>query len=124
MDTAAAQTPARARTGLSLWDRFRRNVGWYSLVTLLSVLFMGPFVWALSSSLKTPAELYLFPPTLFPKSFQIANYFRLLNELPFPLFTRNANALSLNAAGAAAMAEAAQMEMAACSLTQKRAWYR
>lgn len=44
--------------------------------------------------------------------------------LGFALFTRNANALALNAAGAAAMAEAAQMEMAACSLTQKRAWYR
>src|SRR5262249_2378462 len=71
-NTAVIQTPARARTGLPLWDKFRRNVVWYSLVTLLSVLFMGPFVWALSSSLKTPAELYLFPPTLFPKSLQIA----------------------------------------------------
>ena len=40
------------------------------------------------------------------------------------LFTRNASTFALNAAGAAALAEAAQMEMAACSLTQKRAWYR
>jgi DNA-binding transcriptional LysR family regulator len=48
----------------------------------------------------------------------------LETALGFALFTRNANAFTLNAAGAAAMAEAAQMEMAACSLTQKRAWYR
>jgi multiple sugar transport system permease protein len=89
VNSAVARTTPRARTGLPLWGRLRRNVVWYSLVTLLSVLFMGPFVWALSSSLKTPAELYLFPPTLFPKSLQIANYFRLVNELPFPLFTRN-----------------------------------
>ena len=89
VNTAATPTPARTRTGPPLLLRLRRNVVWYSLVTLLSVLFMGPFVWALSSSLKTPAELYLFPPTLFPKSLQVANYVRLVNELPFPLFTRN-----------------------------------
>ena len=38
-----------------------------------------------------------------------------------PLFTRNAQGFSLNAAGAAVLAEAAQMEMAACALTEKRA---
>ena len=40
------------------------------------------------------------------------------------LFTRSAGDITLNAAGAAALAEAAQMEMAACSLLQKRAWCR
>lgn len=33
------------------------------------------------------------------------------------LFTRNAQGFALNAAGASALAEAAQMEMAACALT-------
>jgi DNA-binding transcriptional LysR family regulator len=37
------------------------------------------------------------------------------------LFVRTGHTLELNAAGAAALAEAAQMEMAACSLTQLRA---
>ena len=37
-----------------------------------------------------------------------------------PLFTRGANGFALNAAGAAALAEAAQMEMAACALADKR----
>jgi DNA-binding transcriptional LysR family regulator len=36
------------------------------------------------------------------------------------LFTRNAQGFALNAAGASALAEAAQMEMAACALTEKR----
>ena len=48
----------------------------------------------------------------------------LETSLGYELFTRNASTFALNAAGAAALAEAAQMEMAACSLTQKRAWYR
>jgi len=37
-----------------------------------------------------------------------------------PLFTRSAAGLALNSAGAAALAEAAQMEMAACALAEKR----
>jgi len=37
------------------------------------------------------------------------------------LFTRSNSGYRLNSAGAAALAEAAQMEMAACSLLQKRA---
>ena len=37
-----------------------------------------------------------------------------------PLFTRSAHGFALNAAGAAALAEAAQMEMAACALADKR----
>src|SRR5262249_27618731 len=41
-------------------------VGWYAGATALALLFVGPFFWALSSSLKSPAELYVFPPSLFP----------------------------------------------------------
>jgi DNA-binding transcriptional LysR family regulator len=37
-----------------------------------------------------------------------------------PVFTRGASGFALNAAGAAALAEAAQMEMAACALADKR----
>src|SRR3954471_11277696 len=37
-----------------------------------------------------------------------------------PLFTRGAAGFALNAAGAAALAEAAQMEMAACALADRR----
>jgi DNA-binding transcriptional LysR family regulator len=40
--------------------------------------------------------------------------------LGYALFKRGGSRYRLNAAGAAAMAEAAQMEMAACSLLQKR----
>ena len=39
--------------------------------------------------------------------------------LGYPLFMRSGTEFALNAAGAAALAEAAQMEMAACSLLQK-----
>jgi molybdenum-dependent DNA-binding transcriptional regulator ModE len=43
----------------------------------------------------------------------------LESVLGYPLFQRSGGEFTLNAAGAAALAEAAQMEMAACSLLQK-----
>jgi len=43
----------------------------------------------------------------------------LESVLGYPLFRRSGTEFALNAAGAAALAEAAQMEMAACSLLQK-----
>jgi len=45
---------------------------------------------------------------------------RLESTLGYPLFTRGANRFVLNRDGAAALTDAAQMEMAACSLVQKR----
>lgn len=45
---------------------------------------------------------------------------RLEATLGYELFRRAAGGFHLNAPGAAALAEAAQMEMAACSLLQKR----
>lgn len=45
---------------------------------------------------------------------------RLETLLGYALFTQSGREFELNAAGAAALAEAAQMEMAACSLLQKQ----
>ena len=48
---------------------------------------------------------------------RLANFESTLGR---PLFTRGAQGFALNAAGAAALAEAAQMEMAACALADRR----
>ena len=48
---------------------------------------------------------------------RLANFEATLGQA---LFTRSAHGFSLNAAGATALAEAAQMEMAACALLEKR----
>jgi multiple sugar transport system permease protein len=46
----------------------------YLIACLSSILFMGPFIWTLFSSLKPFTEIYLFPPTLFPKQWEWSNY--------------------------------------------------
>jgi multiple sugar transport system permease protein len=57
----------------------------YLMATLAAIVFMGPFVFTISSSLKSVQELHSFPPTLFPVAPQIENYALLFN-IPGILF--------------------------------------
>ncbi len=55
----------------------------FALMVGLSLLFMFPFFWTVSSSLKAIDELFVFPPQLLPKSPQWNNYARVLEAQPF-----------------------------------------
>ena len=46
----------------------------YTLMALLAIIFMFPFFWTVSSSLKEPFELMTFPPTWLPAEPQWGNY--------------------------------------------------
>ena len=46
----------------------------YLLAITLSIMFMFPFFWTISTSLKTPVELIDYPPKLFPAEIQWGNY--------------------------------------------------
>ncbi|GIV77313.1 carbohydrate ABC transporter permease [Litorilinea aerophila] len=59
--------------------RLRANrVILYAVVLFLCVLFGFPLFWTLMSSLKTPAEMFAFPPPLVPAEPQWANYYNVL----------------------------------------------
>src|SRR5262249_15110240 len=49
----------------------------YVLAALGALLFMGPFFFAISSSLKTAAEIHMFPPLLLPAEPMFSNYTRI-----------------------------------------------
>jgi multiple sugar transport system permease protein len=49
----------------------------------LAILFMFPFFWTVTSSLKRIDELYVFPPKLFPEVPQWQNYATVLQVVPF-----------------------------------------
>lgn len=55
----------------------------YGTLCLLAILFMFPFFWTVTSSLKRIDELYVFPPRLLPESPQWQNYQRVLETVPF-----------------------------------------
>jgi ABC-type glycerol-3-phosphate transport system permease component len=67
----------------------RRNVLLYTLMVSLSILFMFPFFWTVSSSLKQVWELMTFPPTWLPDVPQWQNYGYVLQKVPFLLWTWN-----------------------------------
>ena len=61
----------------------------YTIATLMAVVFMIPFVWTVFSSLKSPGELFTYPPRFFPKTFRFGNYAQVFERVPFGLWIRN-----------------------------------
>jgi ABC-type glycerol-3-phosphate transport system permease component len=55
----------------------------YSLAVLGAVLFMGPFLWTVLSSLKDASEIETFPPTFLPAVPRWENYPDAWNRVPF-----------------------------------------
>jgi multiple sugar transport system permease protein len=59
------------------------NLSWYALLLILSLPFIFPFWWMITSSLKTAAEVFAFPPTLLPPSWQWTNFVEVFTFQPF-----------------------------------------
>lgn len=72
--------------------RSRRKMGrvlLYAFVTLLAATFFAPFFWTITTSLKHPTEVFLFPPKVFPQRPVLDNYPEVFRRVPFGLFYRN-----------------------------------
>lgn len=61
----------------------------YVTATVLAILFMAPFFWTLSSALKGPWELLVFPPTFFPRQVRWYNFVEVWTRAPFATWTLN-----------------------------------
>lgn len=55
----------------------------YVIAIAASILFMIPFVWTIFSSLKTPSELYMFPPKWLPATPRFSNYAEVFDVAPY-----------------------------------------
>jgi ABC-type glycerol-3-phosphate transport system permease component len=77
-----------ASTALAL-SRGLPVLGTYLLLLLGSLLFVTPFLFALSSSLKKLDAVYAYPPNLWPGVPQWGNYAKAVTLLPFGLFLAN-----------------------------------
>lgn len=65
------------------------KIGVYLLILLLCVFYLLPIVWVAISSFKSGAELFRYPPTLFPQEPTIQNYITAMEEANFALFFKN-----------------------------------
>jgi len=61
----------------------------YALLLALSVLFVLPFMWMVSTSLKQSEDVFTYPPSFFPTTFLWQNYPRGWTILPFNTFLIN-----------------------------------
>jgi multiple sugar transport system permease protein len=86
----AAQEEPRTR------GRLARRIGFLALLILFTVLFLYPFLWLLSASFKTTAEV--FDGRLIPASFHPENYTNLVQQQPIVRWTINSVLVSFAAA--------------------------
>lgn len=66
-----------------------------TLLALGGVIMVIPFVWMVSTSLKLPSEVLVWPPRLIPKTATLSNYSGLFREAPFARFFLNSVVISL-----------------------------
>jgi multiple sugar transport system permease protein len=55
----------------------------YVLISLLSLIFIFPFLWLVLTSFKSLNEIAQIPPRLFPETWQFSNYVKAVNFIPF-----------------------------------------
>jgi multiple sugar transport system permease protein len=69
----------------------------YSLLILLSLLFLFPFYWMLTTALKAERNVFLWPPQWIPNPVLWSNFKEALSnpQLPFPLFFKNTMILEI-----------------------------
>jgi multiple sugar transport system permease protein len=59
------------------------------LSTAMALMFMFPFIWSISSSLKTAMEVHSYPPKILPRAPQWGNYAEAWNSIQFGMFFVN-----------------------------------
>ncbi len=92
----AAGTPLQVRPKTEARLRLRpATIASYVALCVLGGLFLMPFVWALSASFKTNAEIYRFPPSVIPRPPHPENYRIALGVLPFWQFAVNSLVITL-----------------------------
>ena len=79
----------RFQTGLRTLLRVVRRVMLYATLCIGGLFAGAPLLWMLSSSLKSPSQLYVWPPAWIPNPIDWNNYPEAWQEFPFALFYRN-----------------------------------
>ena len=91
------------------------------LVLLFGVVFMFvPLVWTLSTSLKSPGEVYLFPPTWIPDEILWSNYLKAVTAIPFFQYLWNTVVIT----GLSVVGKVVSITLVAFSFARLRWWGR
>lgn len=66
-----------------------QRAGLYMMLALGSVVFSLPFLWTVSTALKTPENVFRSPPQLIPQPVAWDNFGKAWTALPFPTYVAN-----------------------------------
>jgi multiple sugar transport system permease protein len=77
------------------WRQAPRAMLTYLVLAFLGCITAVPFLWMLSSSLKQPGTLFIYPPQWFPASPRWANYVELVQRMPFATYFLNSVKIAL-----------------------------
>ncbi len=90
---AALQRQARNRQR----GRIIQQAVVYALLVLLSLLFLFPLFWMVTTALKTDSQIYIWPPQWIPNPVQWSNFPNALNDpyLPFGRFFLNTTLIEI-----------------------------
>ena len=66
-----------------------KKIAVYTLLGLLTVLVVMPFIWMLLASVKTSNEVFSIPMKLLPKKFQWVNYQTIWKKIPLLTYFKN-----------------------------------
>jgi putative chitobiose transport system permease protein len=89
--------PLPARNAIRLRRHVVENIFWYSVLSLVAVITVLPFVWVLFTSFKGPTDpIFSVPPQLIPKDPTIENYLRVWRLLPVMRFYLNSITVTLS----------------------------
>jgi multiple sugar transport system permease protein len=61
----------------------------HAVVYAGAVIALTPFAWMLLTSLKSPAETFVFPPVLIPREPHWENYVEVMRRVPWPRYVAN-----------------------------------
>jgi len=96
----------------------------YAVLTGLGFLFLFPFLWSVTASLKTLNGVYEFPPTLWVSEPKWGNYVEAMRILPFPLFIWNSMLVcSLTVVGQVLSASVVAYAFARLRWVGRRFWF-
>lgn len=95
MSAVSSVTVVKTKRGLRL-GFWAGRVLIYALVLLGAALYMTPFIWMLSTSVKPGWQIYTIPPEWIPEVWEWQNYTIPWDKLPFALFYANTTIITVS----------------------------
>lgn len=92
IDAATENPQMRYKHQSSIFTILRKGVMktlQYALIVLIGLLFLIPWIWLVSTSLKAPSQIMEVPPRLIPRPVKWINYFYGVTNIKFGKYLKN-----------------------------------